>query len=409
VAEQVMRMPDSSVAGISKGNAEIQRKCAECASGQGTCSKCAEVDGVIQRKPIASTITPLVQRQSKEPEEEEEETLHRKETSSETSEAASDLEAQINGVKGGGQPLPESVRNYFEPRFGHDFSQVRIHTDARAAASARGEHAHAYTVGQHVVFDAGAYSPATPSGQRFLAHELTHTIQQTRNPGISASMVQRQVCKRTQMNAGRHSSSNSTESSTANLRKAFLELYAAPAKQPLGPLREASKVTAGQLHGPWRAVCAKRPDMPPQIMWVLDEYIHKEPKKEAAKKEPASAPPTAEPKKECAAPHPVKLHTIGHLIGSLNFGFVTVHTWKSSTGTLEDLKKCMMSEYITYSKIPNPPYGTEDGKPVPESGRSERIGDHGVTPERGKTGTGLHQNGSENPVKRRLIHSHSNL
>ena len=60
-----------------------------------------------------------------------------------------------------------------------DFSRVRIHTDERAAASARSVHATAYSVGHDIVFATGQYSPSTPSGQRLLAHELTHTLQQT--------------------------------------------------------------------------------------------------------------------------------------------------------------------------------------------------------------------------------------
>jgi hypothetical protein len=65
-----------------------------------------------------------------------------------------------------------------EPRFGHDFSQVRLHTDARAAESARAVNARAFTVGRNVVFASGTYVPNTPDGRRLLAHELTHTLQQ---------------------------------------------------------------------------------------------------------------------------------------------------------------------------------------------------------------------------------------
>ncbi len=66
-----------------------------------------------------------------------------------------------------------------EPRFGHDFGNVRIHTDNRAAESARSVNALAYTVGDDVVFDAGAYRPGTESGRRLIAHELTHVVQQS--------------------------------------------------------------------------------------------------------------------------------------------------------------------------------------------------------------------------------------
>ncbi len=71
-----------------------------------------------------------------------------------------------------GQPLDTATRAVMEPRFGHDFSGVRVHTGARAAESARAVHALAYTVGRDVVFGAGQYAPATSAGRRLLAHEL---------------------------------------------------------------------------------------------------------------------------------------------------------------------------------------------------------------------------------------------
>ena len=77
-----------------------------------------------------------------------------------------------------GRPLDAPTRGFMESRFGHDFSQVRIHADAQAAESARAVSAHAYTVGQDVVFGAGKYQPETNGGRRLLAHELAHTIQQ---------------------------------------------------------------------------------------------------------------------------------------------------------------------------------------------------------------------------------------
>ncbi|MDQ6623370.1 MAG: DUF4157 domain-containing protein [Verrucomicrobiota bacterium] len=86
-----------------------------------------------------------------------------------------------------GQPLPSATRALMETRFGHDFSQVRIHTDAAASESARAVNAHAYTVGNQIVFGAGQYQPQSPEGQRLLAHELTHTLQQ----GGGASALQR--------------------------------------------------------------------------------------------------------------------------------------------------------------------------------------------------------------------------
>jgi len=78
-----------------------------------------------------------------------------------------------------GQPLDAETRTFMEPRFGHDFSHVRVHTDAKAAESARAVNALAYTVVRDVVFGAGLYQPKTDKGRQLLAHELTHVIQQS--------------------------------------------------------------------------------------------------------------------------------------------------------------------------------------------------------------------------------------
>jgi Domain of unknown function (DUF4157) len=77
-----------------------------------------------------------------------------------------------------GQPLAREARAFMEPRFGHDFSQVKVHTDAKASASAQAVNALAYTVGSHVVFAGARYQPSTIEGRRLLAHELTHVVQQ---------------------------------------------------------------------------------------------------------------------------------------------------------------------------------------------------------------------------------------
>ena len=77
-----------------------------------------------------------------------------------------------------GRPLDTGTRAVMEPRFGHDFSRVRVHDDARAAASARAVDAQAYTVGEHIVFDSGRYNPSSSAGRQLLAHELAHTVQQ---------------------------------------------------------------------------------------------------------------------------------------------------------------------------------------------------------------------------------------
>ncbi|GAX45680.1 hypothetical protein NIES4075_67010 [Tolypothrix sp. NIES-4075] len=80
-----------------------------------------------------------------------------------------------------GQPLDPATRTFMESRFGHDFSQVRVHTDAQAAVSAQAVDALAYTVKPNIVFGTGQYAPHTREGQRLLAHELTHILQQQSN------------------------------------------------------------------------------------------------------------------------------------------------------------------------------------------------------------------------------------
>jgi hypothetical protein len=83
-----------------------------------------------------------------------------------------------------GQPLDPATRAFMEPRFGHDFGNVRVHIDEKAADSARFVHAHAYTAGRDVVFGADEFAPATQQGRELIAHELAHTVQQDRSdPG----------------------------------------------------------------------------------------------------------------------------------------------------------------------------------------------------------------------------------
>jgi hypothetical protein len=84
--------------------------------------------------------------------------------------------------RGGGTGLDPSTRATMESRFGADFSDVRVHTDARASQSAESVGANAYTVGNDVVFRSGHFDPGSPTGQRTLAHELSHVLQQRSGP-----------------------------------------------------------------------------------------------------------------------------------------------------------------------------------------------------------------------------------
>ena len=92
-----------------------------------------------------------------------------------------------------GQPLDPATRAFMEPRFGHDFAKVRVHTNNHAAESAEAVNALAYTVGNHVVFGAGQYALGSLRGQRLLTHELAHVVQQgggqTSHNGIGGQHV----------------------------------------------------------------------------------------------------------------------------------------------------------------------------------------------------------------------------
>ncbi|EPY05764.1 hypothetical protein PAALTS15_18228 [Paenibacillus alvei TS-15] len=92
-------------------------------------------------------------------------------------------------LKSPGQPLEASTRAFMEPRFGHDFSQVRVHTDARAAESAREVNALAYTVGQDIVFGEGQYTPKTTVGKKLMAHELAHVVQNQLHPDFKGNGI----------------------------------------------------------------------------------------------------------------------------------------------------------------------------------------------------------------------------
>ncbi|MEQ8963027.1 MAG: DUF4157 domain-containing protein, partial [Coleofasciculus sp. C2-GNP5-27] len=97
-----------------------------------------------------------------------------------------------------GKPLDPNTRTFMESRFGHDFSSVQVHTDRKAAESAQVINALAYTVGQNIVFGTGEYAPGRSEGQKLLAHELTHVVQQSKlgstiQPHLAIGLVQDQA------------------------------------------------------------------------------------------------------------------------------------------------------------------------------------------------------------------------
>jgi hypothetical protein len=89
--------------------------------------------------------------------------------------------------KGGGSTLDKGVRSEMEAKLGHDFSDVKIHTDSGAAKAATSVQAKAFTTGNEIVFNSGNYQPDTSEGKHMLAHELTHVVQQRSGPVAGTS------------------------------------------------------------------------------------------------------------------------------------------------------------------------------------------------------------------------------
>ncbi len=146
MADKVMRMPDTSPGRgpFFKPSANaVQRKCQAC--------------------------------------EEEDKHVHRKENGAGEVHGSNELDNYVSSLNSSGRPMPESSRKFFEPKFGHDFSNVRLHTDAVAAKSAQSINALAYTSGNNIVFNSGQYSPGSSNGDKLMAHELTHVVQQRSN------------------------------------------------------------------------------------------------------------------------------------------------------------------------------------------------------------------------------------
>jgi len=152
VANHIMRLPADSVGRISP---RIQRACSACQNEFSTKGyKHADEDEEFLQRSANDGV------------------------SGSSSYVPGPVESTINNVLGNGQALPESTRSFFEPRFGHDLSNVRIHTDSAAAETAGAVNARAYTLGRDIVFGADEFHPETEEGRWLLAHELTHTFQQ---------------------------------------------------------------------------------------------------------------------------------------------------------------------------------------------------------------------------------------
>jgi Domain of unknown function (DUF4157) len=186
VANQIVQMPNptkdaNQIHAISKPS--IQRICTECDEKPKQPNEDEKKKNRFQMQPLASVITPVLQRQAEFPkkgDEEKKKFLQKKASSKSSSDVAPSLQKHIGTLQqGGGESLSASERSFFEPRFGHDFSQVKIHQGTLASEVNNAINARAFTIGQDVVFGSGQYQPSTSEGKRLLAHELTHVVQQS--------------------------------------------------------------------------------------------------------------------------------------------------------------------------------------------------------------------------------------
>jgi hypothetical protein len=149
----------------------------------------------VQIKPLADSITPVVRWMPEEKEATEAAEAPSPEpqflqTQSEATAAAPTMgpavESWLQASQGGGTPLPTRTREEMETGFGTDFGGVRVHTDAEAVRMNRELGAQAFTHGSDLYFNDGKYNPESADGKRLLAHELTHTVQQGKAPGLQA-------------------------------------------------------------------------------------------------------------------------------------------------------------------------------------------------------------------------------
>jgi hypothetical protein len=134
-----------------------------------------EADGIAES--VTRTSISDVQREA--PEEPQTEVMHRAVQEEDTrTRASEELESRIQAARGNGQALSSSIRSDLEPRFGQDFSQVKVHTDNEANKLNKAVNAEAFTTGRDIFFREGNYQPETRDGQKLIAHELTHVVQQ---------------------------------------------------------------------------------------------------------------------------------------------------------------------------------------------------------------------------------------
>ena len=172
VAEQVLNMPDAASMPVQRESSEDNEP-----QIQPLLQRQETEQEELQAKPLGQTI-------QREVGAEEEETLQMK-APDPVSSPQPTLETQLGSSKGGGSPLPTDIRSFMEPRFGADFSQVRVHTGSDSIQMNRDLRAQAFTHGQDVFFGAGK----APANDALTAHELTHVVQQTGGAALQKQSI----------------------------------------------------------------------------------------------------------------------------------------------------------------------------------------------------------------------------
>ena len=194
-AERVLRMPATGAVadgGATAGPVLQMASCADCAPEDRLQRAAVPMSPVTQREDekIEERLLrgflhgePAIQREATKEEEDERGVVQMKRAGSSPPLLDGMLQSRVSALEGTGRELPPSVRGSMESRFGHDFGDVRVHTDADAAETARLVNARAFTHGRNIVFGASQFSPeGSTEGRRLLAHELAHVVQQRRAP-----------------------------------------------------------------------------------------------------------------------------------------------------------------------------------------------------------------------------------
>lgn len=179
IAERVVTMPDPQTQPVAQRQAMPEEE--------------KKKEQQVQMKPLAENITPLAQRQMMP--EQEEKTVQTKVFRTAEREASNGVlphaeEAVSAAFNSTGQPLPSNLHRKFEQALGVDLSAVRVHTDPQSIEANKAISARAYTIGSDIHFNEGQYNPESIDGQRLLAHEVAHTVQQGSSPVLQGKLIQ---------------------------------------------------------------------------------------------------------------------------------------------------------------------------------------------------------------------------